>query len=273
MPHQQQDTESLHHIQTISASLILRSKEAFVRSVVWAFIGILYGLLFVFFSELAIERQWPVPPYFFSAVLAGTIGALIYSSMRLAVLLAGIISPVCIIIMVLADGPVTPAKLLTFVTPAGAVIGGFYGLLSTGSRVYRADAKTLTGFSAGFLAGLGYLILSPYIHSIPAGVIIGVMCVVTGWLYVLFVPTFIRFRQGLLSPLWDGALVGAGVAVFLGISLYIMTSSVTGTSQTEVLPLIRRIDQLLPQALAGGLLGGAFAGFVSGILLTHWQDL
>ena len=260
-------------VYSIASSLRFRFKEALVRSVIWAFIGVLYGMLFVFFSEFAEQWKLPVHPYFFSGVLAGTIGALIYSSMRLAVLLAILISPVCILIFVFSGGHVYPAELFMIVTPIGAIIGAFYGLFSANSRVYRADAKMLTGFSAGFLAALGYLMLSAYLKDFPVGIIAGVMCIVTGWLYVLFVPTFIRLCDNLLPPLGDGALVGASVAVFLVVCFVLMINSINTDPEVQTLPLLRHIYELLPQAVTGGMFGAAFAGFISGLLLKEWQDL
>lgn len=260
-------------VYPVSPSIVLRSREAFIRSVIWAFVGVLYGMLFVFFAELAEEWNLPIHPYFFSGVLAGTIGALIYSSMRLAVLLAILISPVCVLIFIFSNNSVSPAELLMIVTPIGAIIGALYGLFSPTSRVYRADAKMLTGFSAGYLAALGYLMLSAYIKQIPLGVIVSVMCIVTGWLYVLFVPTFIRFRENLLPPLGDGALVGISVAIFLAVCFFIMINSLNTEPGVQLLPLIQHVNELLPQAVTGGLIGGAFAGFLSGLLLTEWQDL
>ena len=258
---------------TFSSSLLTRGKEALVRSVIWAFIGLLYGMLFIFFSELCREWELPVQPYFFSTVLAGTIGALIYSSMRLAVLLAAIISPVCILIFTFADTPVMPGQLFLIVGPAGAVIGALYGMFVTSSRVYRADAKMLTGFAAGFLAALGYLVFARFLDELSLGLLVGIMCIVTGWTYVLFVPTFIRYHDNLLPPFGDGALVGTGVAIFLGVCFFIMTTSISTAPEMEMLHLIQRIDASLLQAMIGGLIGGAFSGLLSGLFLTKWQDL
>ncbi len=249
----------------ITSSLLLRSKEALVRAVIWAFIGILYGLLFIFFAELAEKWNLPMHPYFFSGILAGTIGALIYSSMRLAVLLAIIISPVCLIFFIFTEGPIVPSELLKIVIPAGALIGGLYGYLSKSSRVCRADAKMLTGFSAGFLAALGYLTLSEFTREVPLGLVVAVMCTLTGWLYVLFVPTFVRFLDNLLPPIGDGALAGASVAIFLAACFFVMITSINTVPEVQQLPMIRNIHELLPQAVTGGLLGGAFAGFLSGL--------
>ena len=264
---------TMQQVPSIAASVILRSREAFIRSVIWAFIGLLYGMLFIFFAELADVCDLPVDPYFFSGVLAGAIGALIYSSMRLAVLLAAVISPVCMLYLVLSDAVVQPAELLLVVAPVGAIIGALYGYFSTSSRVYRADAKILTGFSAGFIVSLGYLVLSGQAADLPVGVLIGVMCPLTGFLYVLFVPTFIRFRDNLLPPMGDGALAGTGVAVFLTLCFYMMISSINPGTGDAVPHLIRQLDTLLPQAMVGGLIGGGIAGLISGLLLTHWQDL
>lgn len=260
-------------VNRISTSLMVRSKEALVRSVIWAFVGVLYGMLFVFFAELCKQWQLPMHPFFFSGVLAGTIGALIYSSMRLAVLLAAIISPVCILIFTFSQSPVLPGQLFMVVAPAGAIVGGLYGVFATSSRVYRADAKMLTGFSAGFLAALGYLIFSGFLKTLPLISVVAIMCVATGWLYVLFVPTFIRFLENLLPPFGDGALVGTGVAIFLGVCFFIMTTSINTGTEMQNLTFIQQVDASLPQAVTGGLLGGAFSGFVSGLFLTKWQDL
>lgn len=263
----------MQHHSPLPPTLVLRTKEALVRGVIWAFIGLLYGMLFTFLAEISKEWRLPIHPFFVSGVLAGTIGALIYSSMRLAVLLAIIISPVCLLFFIFASEPVSPSELMKIVIPGGAIIGGLYGLLSKSSRVYRADAKMLTGFTAGLLASLGYLSVANHIQSAPLGVIVAIMCTVTGWLYVFFVPTFIRFLNNLLPPVADGALAGTSVAIFLTVCFLIMITSISTGQEAEQLPLIKDILKQLPQAVTGGMLGGAFGGFLSGLFLTKWQDL
>jgi hypothetical protein len=262
-------------IQTHSNTpkLILRTREALVRGLIWAFIGTLYGMLFVFFAVLAADWQLPVHPYFFSGVLAGTIGALIYSSMRLAVLMATIITPISSLLLLLSNAPMKPLNLIFIVGMIGGVIGAFYGHFSTASRVHRADAKTLTGFSAGFLVSLGYLVFSGQMTDLSLGIVIGVMCPMTGWLYVFLVPTFIRLFNNLLPPMGDGALVGIGVAIFLALCIFVMTNSITTDSAGAYLPLIDHIQRLLPQAIMGGFVGGGVAGVLSGLFVSRWQDL
>jgi hypothetical protein len=67
-----------------------------------------------------------------------------------------IISPISLFYFILAPWTVNLPYLLLSITLIGAIIGGLYGLFSKGSRIYRADAKSLAGFCAGWLTALGY---------------------------------------------------------------------------------------------------------------------
>jgi tetrahydromethanopterin S-methyltransferase subunit F len=92
-------------------------------------------------------------------------------------------------------------------------------------------------------------------------------------LYVIFVPTFIKYFDNLLPTEGDGALVGIGVSVFISLLVLVMTNSINTNSAGTYLPQIEEIQSLIPQAVAGGLLGGGIAGFISGLLFKNWQDL
>jgi hypothetical protein len=253
--------------------MIVRSKEAFIRGVIWAFIGTLYGVLFVIFTALAEEWKLPVHPYLFAGVLAGTLGALIYSSMRLAVLMAIIISPVCAILMLFSSTPIPPLNLLFIIGSVGAVAGGLYGRFTSNSRVYRADAKTLTGFTSGLLVSLAYVLLFRHYSELSLGVVIGFMCPLTGLIYVILVPSFIRSFGNILPSMGDGALVGIGVAIFLTLCNFVMVHSIDIDSTGAFHGLIHHVQDLLPHAILGGLVGGGFAGVLSSLLFEGWQDL
>ena len=258
---------------SLPSVLIVRTREALIRGVIWGFIGTLYGVLFVIFAALSEEWGLPVHPYLFSGVLAGTIGALIYSSMRLAVLMAIIISPVCAILMVYFSTPIGPLNLLFIIGTVGAIAGALYGHYTTNSRVNRADAKTLTGFTSGLLVSLIYLVFVSHFPDIPIGYVIGIMCPLTGFIYVFLVPTFIRRFGNLLPSTGDGALVGIGVAVFLTLCNFVMVHSIDINSTGAFHDLIHHVQDLLPLAILGGLLGGGFAGVVSSLFFERWQDL
>lgn len=263
----------IHQTQSLPSGVLIHTKEALVRAVIWGFIGSLYGMLFVIFAVLADEWKLPVHPYLFSGVLAGTIGALIYSSMRLAVLMAIILSPVCAILMLFASTPITPLNLLLIIGTVGALAGALYGRFTTNSRVYRADAKTLTGFTAGLLVSAGYVVISKQLSDIPMGLVVGLMCPITGLIYVSLVPTFIKAFGNMLPPAGDGALVGVGVAVFLTLCNFVMVHSIDIDSTGAFHELVHHVQTLMPQAIFGGALGGILGGIVSSLFFEHWQDL
>ena len=263
----------INHSQLLPSALYLRIREASVRGVIWGFIGSLYGMLFVIFAVLSSEWEVPVHPYLFSGVLAGTIGALIYSSMRLAVLMAIIISPVCAILMVFSSTPIAPINLLFIIGSVGAVAGALYGRFTTNSRVNRADAKTLTGFTSGLLVALGYVMFAKQLSDVPLGVIIGLMCPITGMIYVSLAPTFIRAFGNMLPPTGDGALVGVGVAIFLTLCNFVMVHSIDIDSTGAFHELVHHVQDLMPQAIFGGAIGGVLGGVVSSLFFNHWQDL
>ncbi|MEJ2591004.1 MAG: hypothetical protein P8178_06330 [Candidatus Thiodiazotropha sp.] len=259
--------------QATNDTLAHRVKEAFIRAAIWAFIGLLYAMLFIFFSALSEYWQLPVDPQFLAGILAGTIGALIYSSMRLAVLMTVIVSPLSIFYFILVDWPVDLVRLLLIVCLVGAVIGALYGVFSMGSRIYRADAKTLAGFCAGWISSLVYLLSSTLVGPVSLGTIVAVMCPLTGLLYVWMVPTFIKHYDNLLPPVADGLLVGVGVSGFVALTFFVMIASIDNSVAGPMLPVIDKMQGNLAPAVLGGVIGGGLAGAVSGLLVTGWQDL
>ncbi|MBT2988629.1 MAG: hypothetical protein KME48_08180 [Candidatus Thiodiazotropha sp. (ex Ctena orbiculata)] len=250
-----------------------RFKEALIRGAIWAFIGLLYAMLFVFLAAFADHWRLPIDSNLIAAVLAGTLGALIYSSMRLAVLMTTIVSPLSIFYFILSDPPVDLLLLLILVSVAGAVVGALYGIFSMGSRVNRADAKTLAGFSAGWLAALVYLLLSSATDAIPISIMVALLCPLTGILYVAMVPGFIKLYDNLLPPLGDGLMVGVGVSAFIALCLFVMIGSIDDSVAGPMVDALNVIHNNLPGAVAGGIIGAGLAGIASGLLLTDWQDL
>ncbi|MES9993580.1 MAG: hypothetical protein ABW098_16640 [Candidatus Thiodiazotropha sp.] len=261
------------HMQHPPPTSQYRLVEALIRGAIWAFIGLLYAMLFVFLAAFADHWQLPVNSSLFAAVLAGTLGALIYSSMRLAVLMTTIISPISIFYFILSDPPLDLLWLLVLVSVAGAVVGALYGMFSMGSRVNRADAKTLAGFCAGWLAALVYLLIVSATDTISISITVALLCPLTGILYVAIVPGFIKLYDNLLPPLGDGLMVGVGVSGFIALSLFVMIGTIDESVAGPMADALKVIHQNLPGAVAGGVIGAGLAGIASGLLLTDWQDL
>jgi hypothetical protein len=256
--------DSLHH---------LRLQEAWIRALIWAFVGALYGFLFVSLSVFAEIRSLPINSYFFAGIFAGTISAMIYSSMRLVVLMSILLFPLSIFYFTLAHAEIALGTWFKIMLPAGIVIGALYAHFSTRSRIYHADAKTLAGFSVGTLVSLGYLIADAFFPDLPIAVVVGVMCPITGALYVLLVPVFIGLYRDVLPRAVNGALVGACIAVFVSFCSFVMSGSIDTSRAGVLLPEVELILEGLQPAVAGGIVGAGLGGALSGFLLMKWQDL
>lgn len=251
----------------------IRTREALIRGAIWAFVGLLYGFLFVSFAVFAEVRSLPIHPNFFAGILSGTIAALIYSSMRLVVLMSLLLFPLSILYFTLTDGEISLISWFKIMLPAGLVIGALYGHFSTSSRIRRADAKTLAGFSVGTLVSLGYLLGDYAFPNVSIAWVVGVMCPLTGALYVLVVPTFIRLYQDVLPPAGDGALIGACIAVFVSFCSFVMAGSIDTSLAGALVPEVEAILRRMQPAMLGGVVGAGLGGVVSGLLLTKWRDL
>ncbi len=255
-------------------AVTLRAREALIRGAIWGFVGVLYAILFVSFGTMAEHWALPIDPTFLAAVMAGAISALMYSSMRLAVFMASLLFPLSMFYFIQEGGLISLEGQLKLIMPAGILIGAFYGLFSKGSRIHRADAKTLAGFSVGILVGLGYLVVETWIQKPqPIALTVGILCPLTGALYVSVVPTFIRLYKDLLPPVGDGVLVGACIAVFISFCSFLMAGSLDVQYTSVQIPEVARILDLLPAAVFGGVAGAGAGGVISGLLLFEWQDL
>jgi len=250
-----------------------RTREASIRALIWAFVGALYGFLFVALSVFAESHALPINPFFFAGILAGTISALIYGSMRLTVLMATLLFPLSIVYFTQAGDVILLDAWLAVMVPAGVVIGAIYGHFTTSSRIRRADAKTLAGFSVGTVVSLGYLIADYFFQDLSIAVVVGLMCPLTGALYVLVVPTFIRLYQDLLPPAGDGAIIGGCIAIFVSFASFVMAGSIDTSLAGTLLPEVEDILYQMQPAVTGGIIGAGVGGAISGLLLTGWQDL
>ncbi|MCU7916180.1 MAG: hypothetical protein KZQ65_09875 [Candidatus Thiodiazotropha sp. (ex Gloverina cf. vestifex)] len=99
------------------------------------------------------------------------------------------------------------------------------------------------------------------------------MCPITGILYVWMVPTFIKHYDDLLPPVGDGLIVGVGVSGFVALTFFVMINSVDSGVAGPLIAVLEQVQETLPKAIIGGILGGGLAGIASGLLLTDWQDL
>jgi hypothetical protein len=250
-----------------------RTQEALIRGTVWAFIGSLYGMIFIFFFNLSEHWLSNISPLLVAGTLAGTLAALIYSSMSLAVIIASVSSITCLIYVVSSGNHINLPYLILTTAIVGAITGSVYALKAKKSRIYRADAKTLTGLCSGGLVSILFFIVSLLIPSLPLSIIVGLSCLLTGTVYVFLAPVFVQRFDDILPPAGDGAMAGAGTSVFIALLFFVMITGVTPEIAGDLESLTENIRHSFLQAALGGLLGGGISGFISGLMLKEWQDL
>ncbi len=252
--------------------LLERFKEALIRGVIWGFVGILFGSLFI--SVYHFVGDGPVPALVLAGTLSTGLGAMIYGSMRLAVIIAAFCSVLAVASLIVAEADASPMHMILRTGALGLVIGALYGAFARHSRIYRADAKTLTGLISGALvSGLFLVVLRSGDIEPPIGWTVALLCPLAGLVYTRLIETTLPWFQNILPPVGDGALVGAGVAVYIGVGLWLVAGyidpTILGNHATDAKTILRQ----LPSAVFGGLAGGFIGGFIGGMLGMKWQDL
>ncbi len=245
-----------------------------MRGIIWGFIGILFGSLFVILLNLSKSISGPIPPLIIAGTLSAGVGALIYGSMRLAVLVAAFCAPLSVMILVASHQATNPFFMVVATGSLGAVVGAFYGAFARSSRVYRADAKALAGLTAGLLVSGGYAVMTLLLGiSLPISLQVALLCPLTGLLYTWLVVPFIPRFENLLPPIGDGALAGFGAALFIGFSMWLVAGHIDIQVTAGYTATVDAILLQLPGAAIGGMLGAFLGGFVGGLAGMGWQDL
>jgi len=250
-----------------------RSREAIIRGVIWAFIGTLYGLLFVIFYGMAGYALPEVSPVLVAGTLSASIAALIYSSMRLASIVAPVASLVSIFTIIIHGQTIHLPSLVVVNALVGLMTGTVFGMLAKHSRVYRAHAKVVAGVIAGITVSIVFVLVHEVFAAFPLVLSIALMCLLTGATYVILAPRCVRLFDRFRPQVVNGAVVGCGTSVFVGLVLFVMVTGVAPEVSGSLDDVTRQIRELMPSAFLGGLLGGGLAGVASGWLIREWQDL
>lgn len=254
-------------------ALSKRTSEALIRATIWAFIGSLYGMLFIFFYNLSGHWALPLNPLIVAGTLAATLAALIYSSMRLAVIVTPIASVVCLLYVVSSGTQISLPYMSLWAAIIGAITGALYGLKVKSSRVYRADAKTLAGISSGLAVSLLMLILIKIAPDTQLFISVALACLLTGFFYIVLAPFYVNHFHNLLPAHMDGAMVGAGTSIFIALLFFVMISGVTPEATGPLQQFTDQTRSTFLSATLGGMTGGGLSGFLSEMMSRKWQDL
>ena len=121
-----------------------RLGDAMLRSVVWGFVGGLFGVLFIVAHDAMAPRLPFLDPLLLAAATAGAVGAVVYSSMRLTLLAAG----ACALMFALVElaSVAVRARVGEFWVPelllGGAVVIGGLASSSSGTQNSPTLART-----------------------------------------------------------------------------------------------------------------------------------
>lgn len=247
--------------------------EVIFTGLIWAYMGIIFGTVFVGLVRFFEQLSWPVLAEIPAAALAGAIGAVFYGSMQLTVFAAMAGTLASFGFLALAPGPVHPLHMLGASALGGFLVGAAYGQGFKNSRVYRADAKIVAGLCAGIISSALLSALFIVAGRLPLWATTMFLCGATGFTYSLIVPGLIKRLHDLLPPAGDGAVVGAGVAGFVGLMIWVMVAELDSQYTGPYTVLAHNFLERLPEAAGGAALGGAVAGIVVAITGKGAQDL
>jgi len=254
--------------------------DAGLRGLVWVFIGIVYGFIFVAVAESSRNLLGTPFNFMLATVAASALTALFYGSMRLVVMIANVLLVTTLLFLMFGkdSGYFTLELLILIPAALGMLIGAGYGWRDHGSRVCCADAKIVAGLFAGAVSLFpALLVLAIYGKSDQ---------VIYPWLIMLVAPTaallyvttacwFVKHLHNLLPPIGDGAVVGLGVGTITGLLFVVIAATfepdVTGHGRP--LLFIENIHNVLGVSLLGAA-GSCFAvGIARALLKVEWYRL
>lgn len=245
------------------AGASFRPTLVFLRAIVWGLIGLIYAPLFIGLAAILTRLGAGPAAYTIAAALAGAAGAVLYGSHELALVATGIGAVVGVLLLT------TAADLLNFAQCVAVVAGlaALVGLLVPfpGQCTRQVPAKAMAGLSSGAVCGLGLVLAQSLSASaIPLYAILAFLVAVNGVLYVVTVRVWITLAARLRGPGSPCRLVESLVlATLAGLaagSVWLMAGPLLGESSGLVGAVGTAIYAGLPQAAAGGIIGGVVAG-------------
>ena len=250
-----------------------RPMLTFLRGIIWGLIGLIYAPLFLGLTAILDRLPVGAAAYPIAAALAGAAGAVLYGSHELALLATGIGAAVGVLILT------TASDLLSF-TQCVAVAAGLAALVGLlipfpGQCTRQVPAKVMAGLTSGAVCGLGLaLVQSVSAFPIPLYIVLAALVGINGSLYVATVRGWIALAARLRGPSTPCRLVESLVlATLAGLaagSVWMMAGPLLGESSGLVGAVGTAIYAGLPQAAAGGIVGGVVAGALLEMFGLAW---
>jgi len=253
---------------------LMHLEQTALRGAVWAFVGVVFGFLFVVLTAL-LEGFVSSPILLFAATVgAAGLTALFYGSLRLAVMVANF-TFIAMVFYTWGNAQLTLEPLIYIGGIVGLLIGTVYGAKDKKSRIFCAEAKVVAGLFSGVLAAvLGYL--PGLVFDAPAhlwAAMIGAP--VSILIYVSSAHWFVDRCHRLLPPVVNGGLVGMGVGATTGLLFMIMA----GTLDPNLLDMphhfaqIERIESMWLSAASAAAAACFLVGVMRSLLGVRWYNL
>ncbi len=247
--------------------------DAALRSMTWAFVGVIFGTLLVVMSGLIDSLQLGVPTVMPATALAAVVGVLFYGGMELAVLASAASLIASAGFILLTPGLNAPLSVVAVASLAGVIVGAYYGHTSKDAHVRRTGLKFLCGLAAGLAAAGVLLVIRKFAGSMPLYLEAGILCAGTGGFYVSLLPLLSRRIAWNLPVIANGILAGGFVAGFFGLCVWLAAGEIISQVSGETAQLLDAIHRDLPMAAAGAAVGAAIGGFIDSLLELDWQDI
>jgi len=261
-------------IQTVALKdhLALLEQTA-LRGAIWAFVGVVFGFVFVVLTEYLQGVVPPVVQLFAATAGAAALTSLFYGSMRLSVMVANF-TFIAMVVYTWGNSELTLEPLISVGAVVGLTVGATYGWLDKKSRVFCADAKIVAGLFAGLLAS-GLVFLLRLFVEMPYPWVAMFIAPAATVIYVSSAYWFVDRCHGFLPPVGGGALVGLGVGSMTGLLFMIMAATLDPASLGMAFhqSFVERVQDVWANTV-GSAAGVCFAvGVLRSLCKVPWYNL
>jgi hypothetical protein len=233
----------------------------FIRGLIWSVIGLIYAPLFaglhVVFQGVGLRQGAFVP----AAALAGMVGAAFYGARQVA--LAGTLVGLAVASLVLfvVPGDVGFWQVTLSAAATGAVLGWLVRFPDRCSL--QVPAKALAGLITGAACGALLALVEPlHPNNFHISGAVAFLVSVNGMLYVATLGWWVeqaRISRRRACNLVE-SLVIAMLAATAAASLWAVAGPLIGAVDTRFSSLLDAMLNLMPMAMAGGVIAGAVTG-------------
>ena len=255
-------------------SRLMQLEETALRAAVWAFVGIVFGFIFVVVSAYLQGVVHPALQLLAASTGAAGLTALFYGSMRLTVMVANF-NFIAMVVYTWGNEQLSLEPLIYVGAFVGITVGAVYGAKDKKSRVFCAEAKIVAGLLAGLMAAVLGLVPLLFVFGLERPWVAMLVGPAATLIYVTTAWWFVQRCHRFLPPVLDGALVGLGVGSATGLLFMIMAgtidSGLLAGSYHQV--VVERVQSTWGVTVAATALACSCVGVLRSLLKVRWYNL